>query len=220
MPNQWVSEPTHRSTPVPRRKQSRFFWGLVDNVGTFTQCHLLAIRTGSIYWRHFSLPLLSCAGAGRQGRDLDERARAKSSPRFNDGTTATRCHLLESSLALRRAIRRYWSIAHSQQQTLCSASKMEKTTWWRQPALNRSKNFLTMTIWMKKQRLPRITHLSEQIQQSGGKVSTLHYMIRWSTKSLLSQMRYNILAHGGDNARYNLGPWTNSIVAPCEKRSG
>ena len=45
-------------------------------------------------------------------------------------------------------------------------------------ALNRSKDFLTMTIWMKKQRLPRITHLSEQIQQSGGKVSTLHYMIR------------------------------------------
>jgi hypothetical protein len=44
--------------------------------------------------------------------------------------------------------------------------------------MNRSKNFLTMTIWMKKQRLQSITHLSEQIQQSGGKDSTLHYMIR------------------------------------------
>jgi hypothetical protein len=42
-------------------------------------------------------------------------------------------------------------------------------------------------------------------------------MIRWSSKFLLSQMRYNILAHGGDNARYNLGPWTQSIMHHARK---
>jgi hypothetical protein len=30
-------------------------------------------------------------------------------------------------------------------------------------------------------------------------------------------MRYNILAHGGDNKRYNLGSWTLSIVHHARK---
>jgi len=124
----------------------------------------------------------------------------------------------------------------------------------------------------KKQRLPRITHESEQIEQSGGKVSTrrarrswselgqfdisetsqteirnaflqsavsdfltggtpeptgftciyisvlLNYMIKLSSNIFVtSDVCHNIQAPGGDYARFNLGPWTQSTVHRSRK---